>query len=80
MVLNSRYNEVILPSGQRWVGRVRGIRDVMLVRDNVITPATEVPEALHPTYQVQVDFRADRINYQFFGERQGGYYPRKRAR
>ncbi len=76
VVLNSRYNEVILPGGKRWTGRVRGIRDLMLVRDNVITPATEVPEALHPTYQVLVDFQRSRIVYRFFGERSGGSYDR----
>ncbi|GEP45725.1 hypothetical protein BGE01nite_50160 [Brevifollis gellanilyticus] len=77
VVLNSPNNEIVLPNGKRWTGRVRGIRDLMLVRDNTITPATEVPEAMQSSYQVMVDFQRNGIKYSFFDVKEGGVYPRK---
>lgn len=80
VVVNSRRNEVLLPGGRKWTGRLRGTRDVMLIGKGQIVSASEVPEALHPTYDVQVDFRQESIRYFFFRTKQSGSYERRQPR
>lgn len=77
VVVNSPRNIVLLPDGQLWIGRLRGTRDVMLIKDGQIMSATGVPDSIRQGCDVQISFEKDKIAYYFFGTLQGGSFERR---
>ena len=80
VVVDSPRNEVLLPGGRRWTGRLRGTRDVMLIKDGQIMSATGVPESIRQTCEVQINFEQDKIGYYYLRTRQGSAFERRDRR
>jgi len=77
VVVNSPRNVVLLPGGRRWTGRLRGTRDVMLIKDGQIMSATGVPESIRQTCDLQISFEQDKIAYFYLKTLQGGSFQRR---